>query len=69
MKDKIKTFFESNWTLSEKILLVTDVLLLGVVIGWLTSPLKNGIGICSNNTWDICNHKPCGECEEEEKEN
>lgn len=64
MKEKLKTFFLSNWSVSEKSLLIADVLLLGVLIGWITSPLRNGIGLFSNNTWDICN--TCKEKEEEE---
>lgn len=53
MKEKVKEFFLSDWTLSEKCLLTADLLLLGVLVGWLTSPLKNGFHIFSDNTWDI----------------
>lgn len=55
MKEKVKEFFLSDWTLSEKCLLTADLLLLGVLVGWLTSPLKNGFHIFSDNTWDIKN--------------
>ncbi|MGI6017500.1 MAG: hypothetical protein ACOX8M_01620 [Marvinbryantia sp.] len=47
MKEMWKAFFQKDWSLPEKILLLTDVLLAGVLIGWLTSPLKSGI--FSNN--------------------
>ncbi|MCI6868376.1 MAG: hypothetical protein MR871_10615 [Lachnospiraceae bacterium] len=63
MKEKLKTCFLANWTLSEKCLFTVDVLLLGVLIGWITSPLKNGFGIFSNNTWDIKTN-----CEQKEEE-
>lgn len=48
IKEKIKEFFLSDWTLSEKVLLLADVLLLGILIGFLT-PLKNGIHFFSDN--------------------
>lgn len=66
MKDKMKTFFLGNWTLTEKILLLADVLLFGILLGWLTSPLKDGMHFFSDNSWDI-NSDPCCECEEEEE--
>lgn len=55
MKERVKEFFLSNWSASEKCLLLTDVLLFGILVGWLTSPLKNGARLFSNNRWDICN--------------
>lgn len=63
MKDKVKAFFLSNWSLSEKSLLLADVLLLGILIGWLTSPLKNGWSILSNNFRNFN-----ANCDEDEKE-
>lgn len=50
MKEKVKAFWISNWSLSEKSLLLADVLLFGILIGWLTSPLKNGFHFFSHNT-------------------
>lgn len=47
--EKIKEFMNSDWTLTEKILLLADVLLAGVLIGFLISPIRNGIGLFSNN--------------------
>lgn len=55
MKEKckvLKTVFLSDWTPMEKILLLLDVLLFGILLGWLTSPLKNGLSFFSNNSWD-----------------
>jgi hypothetical protein len=67
MKESLKRFLLSNWTLSEKGLLLTDLLLLGVLIGWITSPLKHGFGFFSNNSWDIkTNYADESEKEEEE---
>lgn len=47
MKSCLKAFWEKDWTAAEKILLLADVLLTGVLIGWLTSPFKGGF--FSNN--------------------
>lgn len=53
MKEKVKEFFLGDWTLTEKILLIADVLLFGVLLGWLTSPFNNGFELFSNNTLDF----------------
>lgn len=58
MKEKIKAFFLSDWTLTEKILLLADVLLLGILIGFLT-PLKNGIHFFSDNDMNNNNELKC----------
>ncbi|MCC8105412.1 MAG: hypothetical protein LIO99_05260 [Clostridiales bacterium] len=58
MKEKckvLKSVFLSDWSPMEKGLLLTDVLLFGVLLGCLTSPLKNGLSFFSNNSWDIDN--------------
>jgi hypothetical protein len=47
--------------------LLTDILLLGVLIGWITSPLKHGFGFFSNNSWDIKTNY-ADDCEKEEEE-
>ncbi len=50
MKEKLKSFMLANWTLPEKALLLTDVLLAGVLFGWLTSPFKRGTKwFCDNS--------------------
>ena len=41
MKESLKKFILSNWLLSEKVLLVSDVLLLGILLGWVTSPFRS----------------------------
>lgn len=53
MKSKLKEFFLSDWTVTEKCLLLADILLAGVLVGWLTAPLRRGGGFFSNNTIDI----------------
>lgn len=54
MKEKWKTLFLSDWTPAEKGLLLADVLLFGILLGWLTSPFKNGLQFFSGNgnTWN-----------------
>lgn len=37
----LRKFVYSNWTLSEKLLLCIDILLFGVLLGWLTSPFRS----------------------------
>lgn len=64
MKEKLKLFFLSDWTFTEKCLLLADVLLAGILFGWLTSPFKHG-GFFSNNTIEVI---PDDESEEEEME-
>lgn len=56
--EKIKEFFLSDWTLTEKVLLLADVLLLGVLIGFIT-PLKNGIHFFSDNDINSRNEPSC----------
>lgn len=43
MKEKLKAFAFAAWSPQEKILLAVDLVLAGVLIGWLTSPFKGGI--------------------------
>lgn len=53
MKEKIKIFLQSDWTPAEKALLLADILLFGILLGWITSPFKGGLSLLSNNTWDF----------------
>ncbi|HIR27111.1 MAG TPA: hypothetical protein IAB84_03965 [Candidatus Choladousia intestinigallinarum] len=53
MKKWMKEMFLANWTPWEKGLLIADVLLLGILVGWITSPLKSGLRLFSNNSWEI----------------
>jgi hypothetical protein len=39
-KEMVKAFGEKNWTLGEKVLLLTDCVLLGIVIGAAWSPKR-----------------------------
>lgn len=68
MKEKLKTIFLSSWTASEKCLLLADVLLLGVLLGWLTSPIRDGIHLCSGNKLDFSRRDDWEEEEMEEEE-
>ena len=50
MKEKLKAFAFAAWSPQEKILLAVDLVLAGVLIGWLPSPLKGGIRwFCDNS--------------------
>ncbi len=40
MKDQLKKVFLRSWSPAEKGLLLADVLLSGVLLGWLTSPFR-----------------------------
>lgn len=51
MKEKLKALALASWTPSEKILLAADVFLAGILIGWMTSPLKGGIRWFCDNTF------------------
>mgnify|MGYP004445858195 CR=1 FL=1 len=65
--EKLRDFFKRDWTMSEKVLLAADLVLAGVLIGWLTSPLKGGM--FSNNTINSNNEELAEiELEEEEEE-
>lgn len=39
----LKTIFLGSWTPAEKALLLLNVLLSGILLGWLTAPLKKVI--------------------------
>lgn len=71
MKNSLKRFLLSNWSLGEKGLLLADVLLLGVLAGWLTSPFKKkaaeGPDFTNPDLWDMSTTN-CEYAEEEEKE-
>lgn len=50
VKESMKKFFLAEWSLPEKVILMLDLLLAGVLIGWLTSPFRHGIHLFSCNT-------------------
>lgn len=72
MKNSLKRFLLSNWTLGEKGLLLVDVLLFGVLAGWLTSPFKKspakGPDFTNPDLWDMNTTTNCENAEEEESE-
>ena len=47
-KCKVKEFFESDWTMSEKVLFTASAVLLGVLVGFLFSPFKGGVKVLSD---------------------
>lgn len=57
MKDiwrSIKGFFKRDWSPAEKVLLILCCLLIGIVKGFLLSPVKKGIS-CGNNNGNVYN--------------
>lgn len=72
MKNSLKRFLLSNWTLGEKGLLLADVLLFGVLAGWLTSPFRKTSEtnpFTNPDLWDMnTTTTNCENAEEEEKE-
>ena len=71
MKEKLKAFFESDWTPVEKILLLADILLFGILLGWLTSPFKGskrnfyfGSHVDNSCACMECDDDDCDDCEE-----
>ena len=47
MLDGIKVFFGRDWTKEEKVLLLIDTLLFGMLIGFMWAPIKRGF------SWNI----------------
>ena len=64
--EKIKEFLHQDWTMTEKTLLIADLLLAGVLIGWLTAPFKGGL--FSNNVLGSNNENYYDEDEFEDEE-
>ena len=66
MLEKVKEFLHQDWTMTEKILLIADLLLAGVLIGWLTAPFKGGL--FSNNVFGSNNENFYDEADLEDEE-
>lgn len=49
MKQYITDFINRSWTTEEKILVVLFSTLLGIVVGFIFSPVKKGISVLSHN--------------------
>lgn len=49
MKKFIKDLFEREWTKEDKVILVFAIGVLGLILGMLLSPSKNGFSILSHN--------------------
>lgn len=52
--ENIKDFFVRDWTPAEKILVILCCLLLGIIKGFLISPVKRGL-FCGNNSGNTYN--------------
>lgn len=65
---KAKKIFLSDWTPLVKGLLLLDVLLFGILLGWLTSPFADGFSLFSNNSFNCDNSFGDAEFEEDEEE-
>lgn len=66
MLEKVKKFLHQDWTITEKVLLIADLLLAGVLIGWLTAPFKGGL--FSNNVFGSNNENFYDETDLEDEE-
>ena len=66
MLEKVKEFLHQDWTITEKVLLIADLLLAGVLIGWLTAPFKGGL--FSNNVFGSNNENFYDEDDFEDEE-
>jgi hypothetical protein len=49
MKQYITEFINRSWTREEKVLVVLCASLIGILVGFLFSPLKKGISLFSHN--------------------
>lgn len=47
--DKVKEVFEREWSGEEKVLIMLCCVFLGVIYGFLISPIKKGISVGNNN--------------------
>lgn len=52
--ETVREFFKRDWTPTEKVLLIICCILIGVVKGFLLSPVKRGIS-CGNNNGNVYN--------------
>lgn len=50
MKKFIKDLFEREWTKEDKIIIVIGIGVMGLILGMLLSPSKNGLSIFSHNS-------------------
>lgn len=49
MKQYIAEFVNRSWTKEEKFLVVLSAALAGIIVGFIFSPVKKGIGLFSHN--------------------
>ncbi len=68
MRETLKKLFLSAWTPAEKGLLLTDVLLFGILIGWLTSPLRRRTVLSARKVQDAADWDDAADDFDEEDE-
>ena len=66
MLEKVKEFMWQDWTMTEKVLLIADLLLAGILIGWITAPFRGGW--FNNNVLGSNNEGYYDDSEEEDEE-
>ncbi len=47
--EELKEFFTRDWTMTEKILVILCCVLIGVIKGFMLSPVKRGVKVFSDN--------------------
>ncbi len=47
--EAVRDFFERDWTMTEKILIIVCCVLIGTLRGFLLAPIKKGISVGNNN--------------------
>lgn len=54
MVKSAKDFFQRDWTLTEKILVILCCVMFGIIKGFIMAPIKKGIS-CGNNNGNVYN--------------
>lgn len=54
MVKSVKDFFQRDWTLTEKILVILCCVMFGIIKGFIMAPIKKGIS-CGNNNGNVYN--------------
>lgn len=54
MVKSIKDFFNRDWTMTEKILVILCCVMFGIIKGFIMAPIKKGIS-CGNNNGNVYN--------------
>lgn len=54
--EAVKEFFKRDWTPAEKVLVILCCVLIGVIKGFVLSPVKKGIS-CGNHSSNVYNER------------